>query len=174
MKKFFLLAMLIPLAMLCSCRKQDAAAEQRLAERKAELDTREKGLDEREKALAEREKGVARAAMLSADHQLRALKKDTSSNLPPSATIPPGLAPPDNSQLKASREKRMEDLRALRQRRMEALQKMRSSMKAQRDASAGAPVDTSGSANPTGSADSSTSASSGMETPSPSPSSTPQ
>jgi len=67
--------MLIPLAMVCSCQKQNAAAEQQLAQRKAELDTREKALDEREKALAEREKPVARAAMLPAGLQLGALKK---------------------------------------------------------------------------------------------------
>jgi hypothetical protein len=168
MKKLFVLSMLIPLAMVCSCQKQNAAAEQQLAQRKAELDTREKALDEREKGLAEREKAVARAALLPADHQLRALKKDDSSNVPPSATIPPGLAPPDNSQLKASREKRMDEVRAIRQRRLEALQKMRSSMRAQPNSGAGAPGNTSGSS------DTSTSASPGAEATSPSPSSTPQ
>lgn len=160
--------MLIPLAMVCSCQKQDAAAEQQLAQRKIELDTREKALDEREKALSVREKAMARAAMVPADAQLRALKRDGSSNVP-SATIPPGLAPPDNSQLKASREKRIEELRAIRQRRMEALQKMRS-MRTQPNSGAGAPVDASASGNTSGPADTSTSA----ETTSPSPSSTPQ
>src|SRR6267142_5105622 len=107
MKKLFVLSMLIPLAMVCSCQKQDAAAEQQLAQRKVELDAREKALDEREKALSEREKAIARAAIAPADAQLRALKRDGSSNVPPSATAPPGLAPPDASQLKASRGKRM-------------------------------------------------------------------
>src|SRR5204863_1607725 len=130
MKKLFVLSMLVPLAMVCSCQKQNAAAEQQLAQRKAELDTREKALDEREKALAGRDKAVARAAMLPADHQLRALRKDANSNVPPSATIPPGLAPPDNSQLKASRAQRMEELRAIRQRRLDAIRSMRS-MRAQ-------------------------------------------
>jgi hypothetical protein len=167
MKKLFVLSMLIPLAMVCSCQKQSAAADQQLAQRKAELDTREKALDEREKALAVREKAVARAAMLPADPQLRALKKDASSNVPPSATIPPGLALPENSQLKASREKRIEELRAIRQRRLEAIQRMRS-MRAQPDSGAGAPADTGASGNNSGSADTST------EPTSPSPSSTPQ
>ncbi len=161
MKKLFVLSMLIPLAMVCSCQKQNAAAEQQLAQRKAELDTREKALDEREKALAGREKAVARAAMLSADHQLRALKKDDSSNVPPSATIPPGLAPPDNSQLKASREKRIEDLRALRQHRLEALQRMRSNMRGQPNSGAGTPADSGASGNTSGSSDTSTPASTG-------------
>ena len=174
MKKLFVLAMLIPLAMVCSCQKQDAAAEQQLAQRKAELDAREKALDEREKALAEREKAVARAAMLPADRQLRALKKDAASNVPPSATIPPGLAPPDNSQLKASREKRIEELRGLRQHRLETLQRMRSNMRAQPNSGAGTPVDTSASGNTSGSSDTSTPASPGAEATSPSPSSTPQ
>ena len=173
MKKLLALSMLIPLAMVCSCQKQDAAAEQRLAQRKAELDTREKALDEREKALAEKEKAIARAAMIPADAQSRALKRDASSGGPPSATIPPGLAPPDNSQFKASREKRIEELRAVRQRRMEALQKMRS-MRPQPNSSAGVPADTSGSGNPSGSADTSTSGGSGAEATSASPSSTPQ
>jgi hypothetical protein len=172
MKKLFALSMLIPLAMVCSCQKQDAAAEQQLAQRKVELDTREKALDEREKALSERERTMARA-VAPADAQLRALKRDTSSNAPTSATIPPGLAPPDNSQLKASREKRIEELRAIRQRRMQALQEMRS-MRAQPNSGAGAPVDTSASGNTSGPADTSTSASTGAEATSPSPSSTPQ
>jgi hypothetical protein len=173
MKKLFVLSMLIPLSMVCSCQKQNAAAEQQLAQRKADLDTREKALDEREKALAQREKAAARAAMLPADLQSRALKRDASSNVPPSATIPPGLAPPDNSQLKASREKRMEELRAIRQRRLDALQSRRS-MRAQPSSGAGAPADTSASGNASGSADTSTSASTGAEATSPSPSSTPQ
>jgi len=168
MKKLLALSMLIPLAMVCSCQKQDTTAEQQLAQRRIELDTREKALDEREKALAEKEKAIARAAMIPADAQLRALKRDGSSNVPSSATIPPGLAPPDASQLKASRERRMEQLRAVRQRRLEAIQEMRSM--ARPSSGAGATTDTSASGNTSGSADTST----GAETTSPSPSSTPQ
>jgi hypothetical protein len=153
--------------------KTGCSAEQQLAQRKAELDTREKALDEREKALAEKEKAIARAAMIPADAQLRALKRDGSSGGPPSAIIPPGLAPPDNSQLKASREKRIEELRAVRQRRMEAIQKTRS-IRPEPNSGAGVPADTSASGNTSGSADTSTSAGTGGEATSPSPSSTPQ
>ncbi len=175
MKKLFVLSMLIPLAMVCSCQKQSAAADQQLAQRKADLDTREKALDEREKALAAREKAVARAAMLPADPQLRALKKDASSNVPPSATIPPGLAPPDNSQLKASREKRIEELRAIRQRRLEAIQEKRRSMRCTtRIQMPERLLIRARLATPGGSADTSTFASTGGEATSPSPSSTPQ
>jgi len=63
MKKLVALSTLIALAMVCSCQKQDTAAEQQLAQRKAGLDAREKALDEREKALAEREKVVARTVL---------------------------------------------------------------------------------------------------------------
>jgi hypothetical protein len=55
MKKMFILSMLIPLAMICSCQKQDSAAERQLAQRKTELDAREQTLGEKEKELALRE-----------------------------------------------------------------------------------------------------------------------
>jgi hypothetical protein len=168
MKKLYVLSILIPLAMVCSCQKQDAAAEQQLTQRKAELDAQEKALDEREKALAAREKAVTRAATLPNELQLRALKKDTSSDVQPSASIPPGLSPPDKSELNASRDKRMEQIRALRQSRLEAVQKMRA-MGARANPNAGAPADTSGSAGTSGSSDTSGSVSTGEEATSPSP-----
>jgi uncharacterized protein (DUF3084 family) len=59
MKKLFALTMLISLAMICSCQKQDSAAEQQLVQRKAELDARETALNERENALVERENALA-------------------------------------------------------------------------------------------------------------------
>jgi hypothetical protein len=55
MKKIFALFLLIPFALVWSCEKQESTAEQKLAQRKTELDAREKALDEREKALAERQ-----------------------------------------------------------------------------------------------------------------------
>ena len=70
MKKIFILSMVISFAMICSCQKQDSAAEQQLAQRKTELDGREDALierekvaDQREKALVEREKALAEKAM---------------------------------------------------------------------------------------------------------------
>ena len=69
MKKFFVISMLISFAMICSCQKQDLAAEQQLAQRKAELDAREKALDEREKALAERENAATNIRKIPADVQ---------------------------------------------------------------------------------------------------------
>jgi hypothetical protein len=116
MKKLFILSMLAPLAIICSCQKQDSTAEQQLAQRKTELDVRES-------ALAEREKAVASARMAPADLQLRALRKDSSGN-PSASSVPPGQ-PPDVAQLKAEREKRIQDRMGQRQRRLEILQKMR-------------------------------------------------
>ena len=60
MEKTFVLSLLIPFALVCSCQKQDSTAQQQLAQRKTEWDAREKALDEREKALVEREKLVAK------------------------------------------------------------------------------------------------------------------
>jgi hypothetical protein len=82
MKKTFVLSLLIPFALVCSCQKQDSTAEQQLAQRKMELDAREKALDEREKALAERARlvrprvaPVPRPRPTSADRQ-RAVPPD--------------------------------------------------------------------------------------------------
>ncbi len=89
MRKLFTLTMLISFAMICSCQKQDSAAERQLAQRKAELDTREKALDEREKALAEREKATTNIRRTPAGVQGRIA---------------------DPAQLKAERAKRIQQL----------------------------------------------------------------
>jgi hypothetical protein len=54
MKKMFLFAMLISFAMMCSCQKQDSAAEQQPAQRKTEPDAHETALIERLNALDEK------------------------------------------------------------------------------------------------------------------------
>jgi hypothetical protein len=82
MKKTFVLSLLIPFALVCSCQKQDSTAEQQLAQRKTELDAREKALDEREKALAEREKLVARRRVAPVPRPAPA---------EPQRTVPPDL-----------------------------------------------------------------------------------
>jgi len=76
MKRVFVLSMLTCLAMICSCQKQDSAAEQQLAQRKVELDAREKALDERVNALnervnalAEKQKAMANARTTATDVQ---------------------------------------------------------------------------------------------------------
>ena len=59
MKKMFVLSMLISLAMICSCQKQDSTAEAQFTQRKTELDAREEALVQREKAVEQRENAVA-------------------------------------------------------------------------------------------------------------------
>jgi hypothetical protein len=100
MKNVFILSLLIPFTLFCSCQKQDSTAEQQLAQRKAELDAREKALDEREKALAEREKSTSAA---------RAFPRRLS----------------DPSQARAGREQLIQEQLAARKRMIEELQKMR-------------------------------------------------
>jgi hypothetical protein len=118
MKKVFLLSLLAPFILVCSCQKQDSTAEQQLAQRKAELDAREKALDEREKALAEREKSTATAA---APRIPRIRPAEAQRSIPPELK---GLIA-DPSQARAAREQRMQERLAERQRKMEELQKMR-------------------------------------------------
>jgi hypothetical protein len=96
MKRIFILSMVIPFAMICSCQKQDSAAEQQLAQRKTELDAREKVLDKRENALVEREKALA--------------EKEKAMTNP--RTIPSGIQgqTPDPEQAKAERDSRLQQL----------------------------------------------------------------
>jgi hypothetical protein len=54
MKTFWILSVVTSFAMICSCQKQDSAAEQQLAQPKAKLDAHEKALDERMNALDQR------------------------------------------------------------------------------------------------------------------------
>ena len=118
MKETFVLSLLIPFALVCSCQKQDSTAEQQLAQRKTELDAREKALDEREKALAEREKLVAKPRVPSVPRIAPA---------EPQRTVPPELKGlmADPSQLRTEREQRIQERLSERQRKMEEVQKMR-------------------------------------------------
>src|SRR6266446_4184237 len=118
MKKIFVLSLLIPFALVCSCEKQDSTAEQQRAQQKTELDAREKALDEREKALAERENLVAKSRIAPVPRIAPA---------GPQRTVPPELKGlmADPSQLRTEREQRMQERLAERQRKMEEVRKMR-------------------------------------------------
>ena len=130
MKKCFVLSVLIPFAMICSCQKQDLAAEQQLAQRKAELDAREKALDEREKALGEREKATASTRMIPPDLQSRRQVRDPAQvkaererrlqQLPPD--LQGLIADPSQGR---EQDPRMQERLAQRERRMEELQRAR-------------------------------------------------
>ena len=86
--------MLIALAMICSCQKQDSTVEAQLAQRKVELDSREQALDEREKALERREQAVA----------------DREKAMANSRIIQPRTQAPDAAQAEADRQRRIQQL----------------------------------------------------------------
>ena len=96
MKKNFILSMVISFAMICSCQKQDSAAEQQLAQRKVELDARQNTLDEREKALDEREKALAERE--NANKNARTIARGVQGQTP------------DPSQVNAERDRRLQQL----------------------------------------------------------------
>jgi hypothetical protein len=103
MKNIFILPMVISFAMICSCQKQDAVAEQQLAQRKVELDAREDALIEREKMADEREKSL--------DKREKALAEREKAMTNP-RTIPSGIQgqTPDPEQAKAERDSRLQQL----------------------------------------------------------------
>ena len=128
MKRTFVLSLLIPFALVCSCQKQDNTAEQQLAQRKAELDAREKALDEREKALAGREKLAAKPRVPTVPQLVSPAESQRS--VPPAEpqrSVPPELKGliADPSQARADREQRMQERLAQRQRKLDEIQKMR-------------------------------------------------
>jgi len=96
MKKILFLSTLISFAMICSCQKQDSAAEQQLAQRKTELDAREEALAERKSALDEREKTLAEREKATAD--ARTIRSGVQSQIP------------DPAQAKAERDRRIQQL----------------------------------------------------------------
>ena len=118
MKKVFVLSLLIPFALVCSCQKQDSTAEQQLAQRKTELDAREKALDEREKALADREKLVAKPRVPPVPRTVPA---------EPQRSVPPELKGliADPSHARGDREQRIQERLAESQRKFDEVQKMR-------------------------------------------------
>ena len=105
MKKFWVLSLIISFAM-CSCQKQDSAAEQQPAQRKAEVDTRETALIERLDALDEKVNAL--------DKRVKALaeKKQTTLNTGTTATGVQGQTP-DPAQVTAERDRAIQQFRAL-------------------------------------------------------------
>ncbi len=98
MKKISILSVVVSFAMICSCQKQDSAAEQELAQRKTELDARENALDERMSALDERVKALDERVKVLAENQNALANASTSST---------GVQgdPPDPAQEQAERER---------------------------------------------------------------------
>lgn len=98
--------MVISFAMICSCQKQDSAAEQQLAQRKVELDAREDALIERLNALDEKVNAL--------DKRLNALAENEKSKANVQ-TIPLDAQSQDvirdEAQTKAERDRRIQEFR---------------------------------------------------------------
>src|SRR5439155_24236000 len=94
MKKTLFLSTLIAFAMICSCQKQDSAAEAQLAQRKTELDVREEALIQREKAVEEKQKEVAEREKALANSRIIQSQRPA----------------PDAAQAEAERQKRIQQL----------------------------------------------------------------
>jgi hypothetical protein len=112
MKKHFILSMIISFAMICSCQKQDSAAEQQPAQRKTEVDTRETALIERLNALDEKVDAL--------DKKVKALveKGQTTFNAGTTATGVQGHIgvqgpTPDPAEVTAERDRAIQQFRAL-------------------------------------------------------------
>jgi hypothetical protein len=105
MKKNLILSIIISFAMICSCQKQDSAAEQQLAQQKAEMDARETALDERDKELSLRE------TALNERENALAKKEKAAANAP---TTAPGAQSQDvirdAAEAKAERDRRLQQL----------------------------------------------------------------
>jgi hypothetical protein len=148
MKKGGILSMLIALATICSCQKQDSAAEQQLAQRKTELDARETALDEREKdvslretalrerqnALAKKEKAAANAPTTAPDAQSQNVIRNSADAKAERdrrlQQLPPEIRAlvPDPSQVNAAREEKDKMTRERLARRPTGPEKMQSEM----------------------------------------------
>lgn len=144
MKRNFILSMVISFAMICSCQKQDSAAEQQLAQRKVDMDARESALDERDKelnlretalnerenALAKKEKAAATAPTTAPDVQSRDAAEAKAERDRKLQQLPPEIRAlvPDPSQMnaaKADKERRTQERLSQMQREQEQLQNQR-------------------------------------------------
>jgi chromosome segregation ATPase len=107
MKKKSILPIIICFAMICSCQKQDSAAEQQLAQRKTELDARETALDERLNALDEKVNALDKRLNAFAENEKSKANVQT---IPPDAQSRGVIR--DEAQTKAERDTRIQEFRA--------------------------------------------------------------
>lgn len=105
MKRNFILSMVISFAMICSCQKQDSAAEQQLAQRKVQLDTRESALDERDKELNLRE-----TALNERENALAKKEKATATTPTAAPAVQSRDAIRDAAEAKAERDRKLQQL----------------------------------------------------------------
>src|ERR1044071_8447309 len=117
MKKVLMLSLLTPVALVCSCQKQDQTAEQQSPQRKTALDTREKALEEKEKPVTEGQKIVVKPRVTPAPRAAAASQP----------TVPEELRGlmADPNKGRAEREQRIQERLEERQRKMAEIQNRR-------------------------------------------------
>jgi len=98
--------MVISLTTICSCQKQDSAAEQELAQRKTELDARENALDEKVNALAEKVNALDKKVNALFEKEQATLNAGTTATGVQSQT-------PDPAEVTAERDRAIQQFRAL-------------------------------------------------------------
>jgi hypothetical protein len=120
MKKMFVLSMLVSFAMICSCHKQDSAAEQQLPQPKTEVDARETALIERLNALDEKVNALDKKVKTLFEKEQTTLNAGTTptgvqGQTPDSAqvTAERDRTTPDPAQVIAERDKAIQQFRAL-------------------------------------------------------------
>ena len=117
MKKIFTISMLLAFATICSCQRQGSAAEQQLAQRKAELDARENSLDDREKAVAETENTLVERENALAEREKAVAEKEKAMVSARTLDTRVQIPTPDSAQTRAERDRRIQqlppDIRAL-------------------------------------------------------------
>ena len=107
MKKNFILSIIISFAMICSCQKQDSAAEQQLVQRKTELDARETALIQRLNALDQKVNALNKRLNALAENEKSKANVQT---IPPDAQSQDVIR--DEAQTKAERDRRIQEFRA--------------------------------------------------------------
>jgi hypothetical protein len=115
MKKIFLLSMLVSFAMICSCQKQDSAAEQQLAQPKTEVDAHETALIERLNALDEKVNALDRKVKALFEKEQATLNAGTTATGVQGQTTATGVQgpTPDPAQVTAERDRAIQEFRAL-------------------------------------------------------------
>ena len=78
MKRIFVLSMLVPFMMICSCQKKGSATQQQFAQRKVELDAREEALAERLNSLEEKVNRLDQRVNQLAENETATMKARTS------------------------------------------------------------------------------------------------
>jgi hypothetical protein len=104
MKNIFTVSLLILFALICSCQKQDSAAEVQLAQQKAELDARGKALDERLNSLDDRVNSLDERVKQLAEKQRAAANAQNPADVQGET--------PDPAQLQAEKERIIQQISA--------------------------------------------------------------